>query len=192
MWNGPEWLQQPENDWPSLDILSPTGEETEKEVKRQSENMTMISSKEDNPVLLMINPNSSIHNVTKIFTCIQRFISSIKKRNQYSKAKQRTTKLSKSINTCSSTPNEKTDSNASTSQPMIRTFNSVSLKGKDLYEGRLQLYSFIQRNFLHDFKNIRNQPTEDASNSSRDATQQDIQQQDIQQIHWTRGVWWYR
>ena len=30
-WNGPEWLRQPENAWPSLDILSPTGEETKKE-----------------------------------------------------------------------------------------------------------------------------------------------------------------
>ena len=27
-WNGPEWLRQPENAWPSLEILSPTGEET--------------------------------------------------------------------------------------------------------------------------------------------------------------------
>ena len=84
--------------------------------------------------------------------------------------------MSNSIKACSSTPNERTDSNESTSQPMIRTYNLVSLKGKDLYEGRLQLYSFIQRNFLHEFKTIRNQPTEDASNSSRDATQQDIQQ----------------
>ena len=124
----------------------------------------------------MINRLSSIHKVTRIFTYIQRFISSIKRRIQYSKAKQRTTKLSKSINACSSTPNERTDSNESTSQPMNRTYNLVSLKGKDLYEGRLQLYSFIQRNFLHEFKTIRNQPTEDASNSSRDATQQDIQQ----------------
>ena len=32
-WDGPEWLRQPENAWPSLDILSPTGEETKKEVK---------------------------------------------------------------------------------------------------------------------------------------------------------------
>ena len=77
---------------------------------------------------------------------------------------------------CSSTPNERTDSNESTSQPMIRTYNSVSLQGKDLYEGRLQLCSFTQRNFLHEYKIIRNQPTEDASNSSRDATQQDVQQ----------------
>ena len=124
----------------------------------------------------MINRHSSIHKVTRIFTYFQRFISSIKRTIQYSKAKQRTTKLSKSINACSSTPNEWTDSNASTSQPMIWTYNSVSLQGKDVYEGRLQLYSFIQRNFLHEFKTIRNQPTEDASNRSRDATQQDIQQ----------------
>ena len=84
--------------------------------------------------------------------------------------------MSKSINACSSTPNKGSDSNASTSQPMIRTYNSASLRGKDLYEGRLQLYSFIQQNFLHEYKTIRNQPTEDASNSSRDATQQDVQQ----------------
>ena len=62
------------------------------------------------------------------------------------------------------------------SQPMIRTYNSVSLQGKDIYEGRLQLYSFIQRNFLHEYQTIRNQPTEDASNSSRDATQKDVLQ----------------
>ena len=49
-WNGPEWLRQPENAWPSLDILSRPGEETEKEVKVQSENVTMISSKEDNSI----------------------------------------------------------------------------------------------------------------------------------------------
>ena len=80
------------------------------------------------------------------------------------------------LKACSSTLKEGTDSNESTSQPTIRTYNSVSLQGKDLYEGRLQLYSFIQRKFLHEYKIIRNQPTEDASNSSRDATQQDIQQ----------------
>ena len=80
------------------------------------------------------------------------------------------------LKACSSTPKERTASNESTSQPTIRTYNSVSLQGKDLYEGRLQLYSFIQRNFLHEYKIIRNQPTEDASNSSRGATQQDIQQ----------------
>ena len=34
----------------------------------------------------------------------------------------------------------------------------------------------MQRNFLHEYKIIRNQPTEDASNSSRDATQHDDQQ----------------
>ena len=84
--------------------------------------------------------------------------------------------MSKSIKACSSTPNERTDSNESTSQLMIRTYNSISLQDKDLYEGRIQLYSFIQRNFLHEYKIIRNQPTEDASNSSRDATQQDVQQ----------------
>ena len=50
---------------------------------------------------------------------------------------------------------------------MIQNFNSVSL---------LCLYTFIQRNFLHYYKIIRNQPTEDANNSSRDATRQDIQQ----------------
>ena len=82
----------------------------------------------------------------------------------------------KRIKACSSTPNERTDSNESISQPIFRTYNSVSLQGKDLYEGRLQLYSFIQRNFLHEYKINRNQPTEDASNSSRDATQQDVQQ----------------
>ena len=59
---------------------------------------------------------------------------------------------------------------------MIRTFNSISLKGKVLYEGRLQLYSIVQRNFLQEHTIIKNQPTEDASNSSRDAIQQDIQQ----------------
>ena len=59
---------------------------------------------------------------------------------------------------------------------MIRTYNSVSLQGKDLYKGRFQLYSFIQRNFLHEYKIISNQPTEDASNSSRKATQKDVQQ----------------
>ena len=78
-WNGTEWLRQPENAWPSLDILSPTGEETEKEVKVHSENVTMISSREDNAVLLMINWHSAIHKVTRIFTYIQMFISSIKK-----------------------------------------------------------------------------------------------------------------
>ena len=175
-WNGPEWLRQPENAWSSLDILSPAGEDTEKEVKVQSENVTMISSKEDNAILLLINRHSSIHKVTRIFTYVQRFISSIKRRIQSSKVKQRTTKISESLKACSSTPKERTDSNESTSQPMIRTYNSVSLQGKDLYEGRLQLYSFIQRNFLHDYKIIRNQPTEDASNSSRDATHQGIQQ----------------
>ena len=169
-------MRQPENAWPSLDILSPAGEETEKEVKVQSENVTMISSKEDNAILLMINRHSSMHKVTRIFTYIQRFISSIKRRIQSSKVKQRTTKMSESLKACSSTPKERTDGNESTSQPMIQTYNSVSLQGKDLYEGRLQLYSFIQRNFLHEYKIIRSQPTEDASNSSRDATQQDIQQ----------------
>ena len=58
---------------------------------------------------------------------------------------------------------------------MLRTYNSVSLQGKDFNEGRFQLYSFIQRKFFNEYKNIRNQPTEDASNSSRDATQQDVQ-----------------
>ena len=71
--------------------------------------------------------------------------------------------------------NVRTDNNESTSQPMIRTYSSVSLKGKDLYEGRLQLYSFIQQDFLHENKIIRNEPNDDASNSSRDATQQDVQ-----------------
>ena len=175
-WDGPEWLRQPENAWPSLDILSPTGEETKKEVKVQSENVTMISSKEDNAIVLMINRHSSIHKVTRIFTYVQKFISSIRRRIQSSKAKQRTTKMSNSIKACSSTPNERTDSNESTSQPMIWTYNSVSLQGKDLYEGRLQLYSFIQRNFLHEYKIIMNQPTEDANNSSRDATKQYVQQ----------------
>ena len=79
-WNGPEWLRQPENAWPSLDILSPTGEETEKEVRVQSENVTMISSKKHNAVLLMTNRHSSIYKVTRIFTYTQRFISSIKRR----------------------------------------------------------------------------------------------------------------
>ena len=175
-WNEPEWLGQPENAWPSLDILSATGEQTEKEVRVQSENVTMISSKEANAIFLMINRHSSIHRVTRIFTYVQRFISSIKRRIQSSKEKQRTTKMSKSIKACSSTPNERTDSNESTSQLIIRFYNSVSLQSKDLYEGRLQLYSFIQRNFLHEYKIIRNQPTEDASNSSRDATQRDVQQ----------------
>ena len=175
-WNGPEWLRQPENAWPSLDILSLAGEETEKEVKVQSENVTMISSKLDNATLLMINRHSSIHKVKRMFTYVQRFISSIKRRIQSSKVKHRTTKMSERLKACSSTPKETTDRNESTSQPMIRTYNSVSLQGKDLYEGRLQLYSFIQRNFLHEYKIIRNQPTDDASNSSRDATQQDIQQ----------------
>ena len=104
------------------------------------------------------------------------FISSIKGRIQSSKMKQRTTKISKSIKACSSTPNERTDSNESTSQLMIRAYKSVSLQGKDLYEERIQLYSFIQRNFFHEYKINRNQLTEDASNSSRDATQQDVQQ----------------
>ena len=54
-----QWLRQPQNSWNSLDILSPTGEDTEKEVKVQSENVTMISSKEDNAILLMINQHSS-------------------------------------------------------------------------------------------------------------------------------------
>ena len=175
-WNGPEWLRQPEKTWPSRYILSPTGEETEEEVKVQSENVTMITSKEDNANLLMINRHSSIHKVTRIFTHVQWFISSIKRKIQSSKVKQRITKMSESIKACSSTPNERTDSNESTSQPMIRIYNSVSLQGKDLYEGRLQLYIFTQRNFLHEYKIIRNQPTEDASNSSRDATQQDVQQ----------------
>ena len=136
----------------------------------------MISSKEDNAILLMISRHFSIHKFTRIFTYAQRFISSIKRRIQSSKVKQRTTKMSESLKACSSTPKVRTDGNESTSQPMIQTYNSVSLQGKDLYEGRLQLYSFIQRNFLHEYKIIRNQPTEDASNSSRDATQQDIQQ----------------
>ena len=175
-WNLPEWLRQHENAWPSHDILSPAGEETEKEVKVQSENVTIISSKEDKVILLMINRHSSIHKVTMIFTYVQRFISSIKRRIQSSKVKQRTTKMLESLKACSSTPNERTDTYESKSQPMIRTYNSVSLQGKDLYEGRLQLFSFIQRNFLHEYKIIRNQPTEDASNSSRDATQQDVQQ----------------
>ena len=87
--------------------------------------------------------------------------------------------MSKSIKACSSTPNERTDSKESTSQPMIRTYNSVSLQGKDLYEGRLQLYSFIQRNFFRQNKIIGNQPTEDENNSSRDAKQQDNQQRNI-------------
>ena len=174
-WDGPEWLRQPENAWPSLDILSPTGEETKKEVKVQSENVKMISSKEDYAIFLMINRHSSIHKVTRIFTYVQKF-SSIRRRIQSSKAKQRTTKMSNSIKACSSTPNERTDSNESTSQPMIWTYNSVSLQGKDLYEGQLQLYSFIQRNFLHEYKIIMNQPTEDANNSSRDATKQYVQQ----------------
>ena len=100
----------------------------------------------------------------------------LRKKIQSSKVKQRTTKMSESIKACSSTPNERNDSNESTSQPMIRTYSSVSLQGKDLYEGRLQLYSFIQRNFLREYKIIRNQPTGDASNSSRDATQQEVQQ----------------
>ena len=152
-WNGPEWLWQPENAWPSLDILSPTGEETKKEVKVESENVTMISSKEDNAILLMINRHSSIHKVTRIFTYIQRFISSIKRSIQSSKSE---TAENKNV--------EK-----------IRTYNSVSLQGKVLYEGRLQLFSLIQWNFLHEYKIIRNQPTEDARNSSRDATHQDVQ-----------------
>ena len=135
----------------------------------------MISSKEDNAILLMIKRHSSIDKVTRIFTYVQRFIS-IKRRIQSSKVKQRSTKMSKSIKAFSSTPNERTDSNDFTSQPMIRTYNSVSLQGKDLYEGRFQLYSFIQRNFLHEYKIIRNQPTEDASNSSRDETKQNVQQ----------------
>ena len=84
--------------------------------------------------------------------------------------------MSKSINACSSTPNESNNSNESTSQSMIWTYSLVSLQGKHLYEGRLQLYSFIQRIFFHEYKTIRNQPTEDANNSSRDATQQDVQQ----------------
>ena len=134
-WKGPEWLRQPENAWPSLDILSPAGEETEKEVKVQSENVTMISSKEDNAILLMINRHSSMHKVTRIFTYVQRFISSIKRRIQSSKVKQRTTKMSESLKACSSTPKERTDGNESTSQPMIQTYNSVSLQGKDLCEG---------------------------------------------------------
>ena len=124
----------------------------------------------------MIIRHSSIHKVTRIFTYVQKFISSIRRRIQSSKAKQRTTKMSNSIKACSSTPNERTDINESTSQPMIWTLNSVSLQGKDLYEGRLQLYSFIQRNFLHEYKIIMNQPTEDANNSSRDATKQYGQQ----------------
>ena len=169
-------MRQPENAWLSLDILSPAGEETEKEVKVLSENVTMISSKEDNAILLMINRHSSIHKVTRIFTYVQRFISSIKRRIQSPKVKQWTTKMSESLKACSSTPKERTDGNESTSQPMIQTYNSDFLQGKDLYEGRLQLYSFILRNFLHEYKIIRNQPTEYASNSSRDATQQDIQQ----------------
>ena len=74
-----QWLRQPENAWPSLDILSPAGEETETEVKVQSENVTMISSKEDNAIFLMINRHSSIHKVTTIFTYVQRFISSIRR-----------------------------------------------------------------------------------------------------------------
>ena len=45
--------------------------------------------------------------------------------------------MSESLKTSSSTPNKRTDSNESTSQPLIRTYNSVSLQGKDLYEGRL-------------------------------------------------------
>ena len=144
--------------------------------KVQSENVTIISSEEYNAILLMINWHSSIKKVTRMYTYVQRFISSSKRRIQSSKVKQRTTKMSESINACSSTPNEKTDSNDCTSQPMIRTYNSVSLQEKDLYEGRLQLYSFIQRKFLHEYKIIRNQPIEDASNSSRDETQQDVQQ----------------
>ena len=124
----------------------------------------------------MINPHFSIHKVTRIFTYVQRFNSSIKRSIQSSKVKQRTTKMLESLKACFSTPTERTDSNESTSQTMIRTYNSVCLQGKDLYEGRLQLYSFIQRNFLHEYKIITNQPTEDASNSSRDATQHDIQQ----------------
>ena len=174
-WNGPEWLRQLENARLSLDILSPTGEETEKKVKVQSENVTMISSKEDNAILLMINRHSSIHKATRIFTYVQRFISSIKRRMQSSVVKQRTTKMWESIKACSSTPNERTDINESTSQPMIRTSNLVSLQEKDLYEGKLQMYSFIQWNFHHEYKIFRNQPTEDASNSSRDATTQDVQ-----------------
>ena len=126
----------------------------------------------------MINRHSSIHKVTRIFTYVRRFISSIRRRIQSSEVKQRTTKTSasESLKTCSSTPNERTDSNEYTSQPMIRTYNSISLRMKDLNEGRLQLYSFIQRNFLHEYNIIRNQPTEYAGNSSRDATQQDVQQ----------------
>ena len=136
----------------------------------------MISSKGNNVILLMINRHSSIHKVTRIFTYVQSIISSIRRRIQSSEVKQRTTKTSESLKTCSSTPNERTDSNESTSQPMIRTYNSISLQMKDLYEGRLQMYNFIQRNFLHEYNIIRNQPTEDAGNSSRDATQQDVQQ----------------
>ena len=138
--------------------------------------MTMISSKEDSAILLMIIWHSSIPKFTRIFTYVLRFIRSIKRRIQSSKVKQRTTKMSESLKSCSSTPNERTDSDECTSQPMIRTYNSVSFQEKDSNEGWLQLYSFIQRNFLQEHKIIRNQPNEDASNSSRDATPQDVQQ----------------
>ena len=85
----------------------------------------------------MINRHLSIHKVTGIFIYVQRFISSIKRRIQSSKVKQRTKKVKKA---CSSTPNERTVSNES--------YNSVSLEGKDFFEEQLQLYNFIQRNFF--------------------------------------------
>ena len=59
---------------------------------------------------------------------------------------------------------------------MIQNQNSVPLQGKNIYEGQLQLYSFKQQNFLHEYKIIRDQLTVDKTNSSNDATKQDIRQ----------------
>ena len=42
--------------------------------------------------------------------------------------------MSKSMKACSSTPDERTDSNESKPQQMIKTYNSVSLQRKDINE----------------------------------------------------------
>ena len=97
----------------------------------------MISSKEDNATLLMVNRHSSIHKVTRIFTYVQKFISSTKRRSQSSRAKQRTKRMLKRIKACSSTPNEKTDSNESMSQLKIQTQIGPIILIQSPYKGKI-------------------------------------------------------
>ena len=85
----------------------------------------------------MVNWHSSIHKVKKIFSYVQKFISSTKRRIQSPKAKQRTKRMLKRIKACSSTPNERTDSNESMSQTKIQTQFGPIILIQSPYKGKI-------------------------------------------------------